>query len=312
MQIKITDEQEQNENKKGNMNKNKVACEYILISPVKNEELYLSEVIESIIRQTIKPRLWVIVDDGSVDRTPEIINKYKNIFNWIKSISLPESPHDVYLHYAHICRVGFEYAINYCKKNNIHYDFIGLIDGDTVLESKYFEKLIDEFKKDAYLGIASGGIYYESSRGLIWEKTDENFPRGTGRLWSKDCFFDTKGYPLDPAMHTISNTMAVLRGYNTKQFKDIVAIEKRKTCSVGGFWKRHMKAGELAYYLNKHPILILLNTIYLTCHYPFYTGIAYLIGYILSFIRRKNKIKDTDIRHYFYNERIKEIFLRKR
>ena len=208
--------------------RNEIGFKYILISPIKNEELYLSDVIESVLNQTIKPELWVIVNDGSTDRTAEIVEGYKNKFNFIKLVTMPDSQYDVYIHYAHICRVGFEHAINYCRKNRIQYEFIGLLDGDTMLEINYFEKIIYEFKKDPNLGIASGGIYYSSLNGLSWERADENFPRGTGRLWSRDCFFCTGGYALDPAMHTISNTKALLKGYKTRQFKDIIAIEKGK------------------------------------------------------------------------------------
>ena len=47
---------------------------YLLISPVKNEEEHIEKTISSVLAQTIKPLQWVIVNDGSKDRTEEIIN----------------------------------------------------------------------------------------------------------------------------------------------------------------------------------------------------------------------------------------------
>src|SRR5437588_4947151 len=36
--------------------------------------------------QTVLPEHWVIVDDGSLDRTPEIVERYVKCFPWITLI----------------------------------------------------------------------------------------------------------------------------------------------------------------------------------------------------------------------------------
>lgn len=280
---------------------------YILISPVKDEEKDLPAVINSVIHQTSLPMLWIIIDDGSTDKTPEIIKNFREKYDWIKSTRLPEHPRDIDLHYAYVCRKGFEIAIKYCEENNVFYDFIGLLDGDTILEEKFFEKLIEEFRCDSLLGIGSGGIYYSTNNGLLWEKTYENFPRGTGRLWTKKCFFDTGGYALDPAMHSISNIKATLRGYRTKQFKNIIAIQTRKTSSAEGLWNGYIRNGKAAYYLYRRPIMVLLNAINSTVKYPFYCGSAYLIGYLSAFIKREPRIQDSEIKSYFQKQKLSEV-----
>ena len=65
-----------------------MASKYILITPVKNEEENLPNLIQSVVEQTIKPVLWVIVDDGSTDRSPEIIKEAQKKYSWIQSIRL--------------------------------------------------------------------------------------------------------------------------------------------------------------------------------------------------------------------------------
>ncbi|RPI66248.1 MAG: glycosyltransferase family 2 protein, partial [Ignavibacteriales bacterium] len=42
---------------------------YVIISPVKNEEKYISYTLESVVNQTRLPEEWIIVDDGSTDNT---------------------------------------------------------------------------------------------------------------------------------------------------------------------------------------------------------------------------------------------------
>ena len=46
---------------------------YVVVSPVRNESKYLETTIQSMVKQTIRPIQWVIVNDGSSDNTGEII-----------------------------------------------------------------------------------------------------------------------------------------------------------------------------------------------------------------------------------------------
>ena len=46
---------------------------YVLITPARNEEVNIEKTILSVIAQTILPEKWVIVSDGSTDRTDEIV-----------------------------------------------------------------------------------------------------------------------------------------------------------------------------------------------------------------------------------------------
>ena len=46
---------------------------YVLVTPIKNEEANLPGLIDSIENQDLKPILWVIVDDSSDDSSPNIL-----------------------------------------------------------------------------------------------------------------------------------------------------------------------------------------------------------------------------------------------
>lgn len=43
---------------------------YIVVSPAKDEYWYLETTVQAVLKQTILPAGWIIVDDGSRDRTP--------------------------------------------------------------------------------------------------------------------------------------------------------------------------------------------------------------------------------------------------
>jgi glycosyltransferase involved in cell wall biosynthesis len=275
---------------------------YLLVTPAKNEEQNLPEVSKSVIGQKLKPELWIIVDDGSTDGTPLILENLQANCSWVQSIRLPPRPRDITFHYSYVCKQGFDYALEYCRENNIKFDYIGLLDADTVLEENYFGKLLAEFEKDNSLGIVSGGIYYDTDGKLSLEVTTKNLPRGTGRIWKKECFLETGGYQVEPSPDSISNIKALLRGWRIMQYIDVVQIQKRKTSAANGLWNGYLKNGWMAYYLGKNPFISLLNVIYFSVKSPYYTGVAYFWGYFSSAIRREKKIRDPEIRAYYRNQ----------
>jgi len=279
---------------------------YVLITPVKDEEKLLRQVAESVINQTLKPVLWLIIDDGSTDNSPKIIHRFVSRYSWIKTIHLPPQPRDIIFHVSYVYKSGFDFIIKYCERNKISYNYIASMDADTVLEKEYFEKILHEFENNEKLGIASGGLYHEINGKLELSGQAENFPSGTGRVWSKECFFDTDGFSLEPSADSISNVKAILRGWHIQRFNEIRMIEKRLTSSAQGLWKGYKYNGYMAYYLNKNPVLIMLNVLNYTLKRPHYTGIAFLLGYIKPVIKNEERIKDTEIREYYWNHRLVE------
>ena len=59
---------------------------YIIITPVRDEELFIEFTLNSVCQQSLKPIKWIIVDDGSTDRTVQIVQNYINKYNWITLI----------------------------------------------------------------------------------------------------------------------------------------------------------------------------------------------------------------------------------
>lgn len=57
---------------------------YVVITPAYNEEKFIHYPLETMVRQTVKPLKWVIVDDGSQDRTAQMIKKMASQHDWIE------------------------------------------------------------------------------------------------------------------------------------------------------------------------------------------------------------------------------------
>ena len=63
---------------------------YVLITPARNEEDFIELTIKSMVAQTIKPLKWVIVSDGSTDRTDEIVKHYLVANSWMELVRMPD------------------------------------------------------------------------------------------------------------------------------------------------------------------------------------------------------------------------------
>jgi hypothetical protein len=119
--------------------------------------------------------------------------------------------------------------------------------------------------KNNRLGIASGHITDMPDKGVGWanikkDEPDRPLPHSNGRLWRKECFFETEDYPVEPSPDSISNVKANLRGWKIRQFDHIWVIQLRNTSGAQGLWNGYWVNGSTAYHLNKHPLLVLLGS----------------------------------------------------
>ena len=279
---------------------------YILVTPAKNEEKNLPKLVQSVVQQTVKPVLWVIVDDGSTDNTPNIIREAREKYDWIQSFRLKEGKRDLGKHVYRVYKLGFDYAINYCKVYNLQYEYLGNIDADMTIETQFFDKLIKEFKKNPRLGVASGSVYSNINNKLIIENDRDDLPSGGIRLWRRECFEETGGYLISYSADSVSNVLAKLRGWETRRFEEIKAMQARKTSSAEGLWKGYKYHGESAYFRNYHPLFVLAKGLKLLFKSPYYMGIAYLYGYFSSVLRRMDKIDNVEVKEYYYHQKHKE------
>jgi glycosyltransferase involved in cell wall biosynthesis len=283
--------------------------------------------MQSIAAQTLKPALWVIVDDGSTDKTGEIIAETEKTYDWIKGLHLKEHEEYMGAHIAYVCNKGFEFAKDYCNENGISYEYIALVDADNILEARYFEKLINEFERDEKLGIASGNsafvdveTFLEELRAKnpnvsvmdtefwqLWnspstqiQDSREDLPTGSARIWRRDCFEETGGYLPVTIPDSVSNAKAKMKGWKTRRFRDIKIIE-RHGLKKQGLWKGYKEKGESLFFLGQPLSFAVLKAFNYSLKKPYYTGMAYLYGYIKSLVLRRERIDDKEIRKYFHS-----------
>ena len=133
---------------------------YVLITAARNEEKYIEATIKSVLSQTILPKKWVIVSDGSTDHTDEIIKKYLANSRFIEFVRRePGSNQD-----SGFASKVFALNAGYELLKHGAYDYIGHLDADITFETDYYENVLKLFEQNPLLGIA-GGFIFEQKQG---------------------------------------------------------------------------------------------------------------------------------------------------
>ena len=279
---------------------------YFIVTPTKDEEENMANLVRLIEQQTIKPVLWVIVDE-STDSTRQIIKELTERRVWVKNIFLEGNEGYLGVNYAIACKTGFDFACEYCMQHTVDWDYIGLVDADVRIDNDFFERLMIEFKRDPELGIASGSEYWNVSGGIVRAGLRENLSMGPARLWRRECFEATGGYQPVASPDSVSNVKAKLRGWKTKQFRDM-KVMTRRTSTAKGYWWGSVREGKNYYFLNFNPYIILSKIIKDLFKKPHYIALGLFIGYFGCVIQKKKKIEDDELKYYYRHTRPKEIF----
>ena len=189
---------------------------YVLVTPVRNEEKHIEVTIESVLAQTVKPIEWVIVSDGSTDRTDEIVSRYAESIDWIRLFRRCETGQHSFSSKVCSFNVGLQ---NLGAKN---YQYIGNIDGDISFDNHHFEFLLDRFSEDSSLGLAGALMVqkgYDVRRGSFFDDRDVF---GACQFFRRECFEQIGGYQPIPGggVDWLAVRMSRMRGWKTKTFME--------------------------------------------------------------------------------------------
>ena len=126
---------------------------YVIVTPVRDEEEHLEGTIRSVTAQTLKPAEWVIVDDGSVDGTAAIIDRYASQYDWIRGLQRGNRG-------FRKRGGGVVEAFNdgYQSLQCQDWEFVVKLDGDLTFEPDYFERILKRFLAEPRLGVAGGTL----------------------------------------------------------------------------------------------------------------------------------------------------------
>jgi poly-beta-1,6-N-acetyl-D-glucosamine synthase len=278
---------------------------YLIITPARDEEEYLERTILSVASQSVKPLQWIIVNDGSRDRTGAIIDHYAEVYPWITARHRPNR--------------GFREAgggvINtfydgYAQIESSQWQFLVKLDADLSFPSDYFECCFAEFEKDPRLGIGGGGIYHEEAGELKLEHNPKFHVRGATKIYRRECWDDLGGLLRAPGWDTVDEVKANMLGWNTRSFLDLRVSHYRFTGAADGAWKDCIKNGRANYISGYHPLFMLVKCIRRLAKKPYLMGSVGLTwGFLSSYWKRTPQVDDRRLINYTRSQQIRRLLL---
>jgi poly-beta-1,6-N-acetyl-D-glucosamine synthase len=279
---------------------------YVIITPARDEEAYIEQTILAVIRQTVRPVRWIIVDDGSHDQTAEIIDSYAAAYPWIKPV--------------HRSDRGFRQAgggvVNtfyegYGQIDSSDWDFIVKLDADLSFAPDYFERCFLEFEMDPLLGIGGGGIYHEQKGGgLALEPNPKFHVRGATKIYKRECWEKLGSLLRAPGWDTVDEVKANMLGWTTRSFPHIKVTHYRFTGAADGAWKDCVKNGRANYIAGYHPIFMLFKCIRRLVAKPYLFGaLGLLWGFLSGYLVRIPQVEDRALINYTRNQQMRRLML---
>jgi glycosyltransferase involved in cell wall biosynthesis len=259
----------------------------------------------SVIKQTMLPHKWIIVDDNSVDKTAEIVSKYAKTHQWI---SLIRNKKTVKRGQGGGGVRAFLYGFD--SLDIFDWDFIVNLDGDLFIESKFFfEDILNEFSLDPKLGIAGGLLYALKNGKKIFEKKVDWHVRGATKIYRRECFIDIGRLVPQIGWDSIDEYTAMTKGCKTKTFHEYTKchLEENGTKKeAGGRIDIFRRSALSCYNSGQHPLYVAARGVYSLKNKPYVLGSLYFfLHYLIQQIKANPILVDNKTKKYIRRMNLK-------
>jgi poly-beta-1,6-N-acetyl-D-glucosamine synthase len=281
---------------------------YVLITPARNEGVFIKKTLDSMLVQTVRPERWVIVDDGSTDNTAEIVAPFAEQVSWIELLRREQRADRNFAGKVYAFRAGLE------RVQSIDFDIIGNLDADISFDSDYLEFLIRKFDEDPKLGVAGTPFTENSGYDTTRDSFEgENHVAGGCQLFRRQCFEKIGGYVPNRVggIDWVAVTTARMRGWKTRSFpekrfhhyRSLGTAERSVLSSLFSY-------GEKDYYLGGSPVWQVFRVMYRMAKRPVLIGgLALLSGYCWAALRRMQRPVSRELIRFHRREQMKKLRL---
>jgi poly-beta-1,6-N-acetyl-D-glucosamine synthase len=268
---------------------------YVVVTPVRDEERFIAGTVESMLLQTHKPRCWVIVNDGSTDRTRDILVERTAGIDWIRILDTGSMRRD--LGTAEV--VAFSRGMEAVPASD--YDFVVKLDADVRFDAEYFARLLGRMSQDSSWGIASG-MYWEEHGGE-WRpiRMPGYHAAGACKVVRRACFEQIGGFVASKGWDTLDEIRAGMRGWRTGHFPDIRFDHLKPEGSAMGSVATHRFHGLIYYRTGGGTLLLIAKALHrmITARPRIRGGLALASGYFGALLRGEERLVTAQEKRYY-------------
>jgi biofilm PGA synthesis N-glycosyltransferase PgaC len=281
--------------------------DYVIISPVRDEEAFLGVTIESVLGQTLRPLEWVIVDDGSRDGTAAIAEEAARSHPWIRVVRRePRSDRQVGGGVVRAFRHGL------AAVEAVDYRFLCKMDGDLRFGPRYFECIRRRFDEDPRLGTLSGKSYHLRGGRLVKEYTRDDFSHGTVKFYRRECYEAIGGFVTEVMWDGIDCHRCRMLGWKAASLDRPelrITHLRQMGSSDRGVLVGRRRHGRGQYFMGTHPLYIVASALRRLTDPPWVLGsVMILVGYFQAAWRRVPRYEDPEFRRHLRRWQMARLF----
>ena len=250
----------------------------IIVTPFKNEANSILKTMDSIVRQTLHPVKWLLIDDGSDDESPKMVQEYQARYPFIhyhrrEGASAQRATGN---NVVDVFNAGLKVA----EQLGLEWDIVGKLDADLVIDrDDYLEFLVAKFEQFPKLGIASGVIYTLSNTGKKeYESPYRWHTQGQTKFYRRAALEAMGGLKPFKGWDGIDNILARGKGYITEKFfeQEILHLYPTQTRVAEGGFKKGLKREATEYRNMGYPFyMYFFKTLKLIKERGIYPGALY-------------------------------------
>jgi len=270
---------------------------YVLISPCRNEASFMRQTLDSVVAQSVRPAMWVVVDDGSTDETPAILAEYAARHDWIKIVTRGDRGHR-----AVGPGVIDAFYSGYAAIEPGDYDFLCKLDLDLRLPPRYFEILMQRMAADPNIATCSGKAYIEEHGQLVDERHGDETSLGMTKFYRVSCFQAIGGFVREVMWDGIDCHRCRMKGWVACSWNEpeLRFIHLRPMgSSQQGIYTGRMRHGYGQYFMGTGFLFMAASALSRANQRPYVLGsLAMLWGWVKSALQGKPRYEDAEFRAF--------------
>jgi glycosyltransferase involved in cell wall biosynthesis len=280
---------------------------YVVITPVRDEAHYLPDTISAMVRQTVLPAQWIVVDDGSTDGTGELVEAAAREHSWMTSVR--RNNRGYRKSGGGVVEAFYD---GYAAVRDTGWDFIVKLDGDLAFDPTYFETCLRLFREDPQLGIGGGTVLVRHNGALeIDSPSDPYFHvRGATKIYRRACWEQIAPLVRAPGWDTIDEVKANMHGWGTRTFPDVSVVQHRATGAAAGEWRNWYKNGLANYVTGYHPLFMMAKCVKRAFHRPPLAAAALCAGFCSGYVKRLPTVDDERAIRYLRRQQVLRLMAR--
>lgn len=251
----------------------------VIVSPVRDEADYIELTLKSMVAQTVRPSEWIVIDDGSSDNTPEIVQHYAERYPFIR---LLRRTNRGFRKLGGGVIAAFKEGLANASPPDYHY--LAKLDGDMSFGPRYLEKMFEKFEANPRLAAVSGKVFRPENGQLIEESIIDEHVAGQFKLYRREAYEEIGGFVERVMWDGIDVHSARMKGWDTMNFHDPEALlyhHRLMGSSDKHIWRGRLRWGRGIHYMGYHPLYALASGIFRMREKPMILGgLLIIAGYL--------------------------------